>query len=118
MTGETTVYGKITISPKAIATLASNAAMQSYGVVGLASKNIVDGIANVLARDPRHGVEINATERELLIDIYVIIEYGTRITSVARSVANSVRFQVERAIGLPVAEVNVHVQDLRISDTD
>ncbi len=118
MTGETTVYGKITISPKAIATLASQAAMQSYGVVGLASKNIVDGIAHVLARDPRHGVEINTAENELLIDMYVIIEYGTRITSVARSVANSVRFQVERAIGLPVAEVNVHVQDLRISDTD
>ncbi|MGD8604070.1 MAG: Asp23/Gls24 family envelope stress response protein [Anaerolineales bacterium] len=118
MTGETTVFGKITISPKAIATLASQAAMQSYGVVGLASKNIVEGITHVLARDPRHGVEINATESELLIDIYVIIEYGTRITSVARSVANSVRFQVERAIGLPVAEVNVHVQDLRISDTD
>jgi uncharacterized alkaline shock family protein YloU len=118
MTGETTVYGKITISPKAIATLASQAAMQSYGVVGLASKNIVDGIVHVLARDPRHGVEINTAENELLIDMYVIIEYGTRITSVARSVANSVRFQVERAIGLPVAEVNVHVQDLRISDTD
>lgn len=118
MTGETTVYGKISISPKAIATLASQAAMQSYGVVGLASKNIVDGIANAIARDPRHGVEINTIEHELYIDIYVIIEYGTRITSVARSVANSVRFQVERAIGLPVAEVNVHVQDLRISDTD
>jgi uncharacterized alkaline shock family protein YloU len=118
MTGETTVFGKITISPKAIATLASHAAMQSYGVVGLASKNIVEGITQVLARDPRHGIEINATEHELEIDVYVIIEYGTRITSVARSVANSVRFQVERAIGLPVAEVNVHVQDLRISDTD
>jgi uncharacterized alkaline shock family protein YloU len=118
MTGETTVFGKITISPKAIATLASQAAMQSYGVVGLASKNFVDGIAQAIARDPRHGVEINTLENELLIDIYVIIEYGTRITSVARSVANSVRFQVERAIGLPVAEVNVHVQDLRISDTD
>lgn len=118
MTGETTVFGKITISPKAIATLASQAAMRSYGVVGLASKNFVDGIAQAIARDPRHGVEINTSESELLIDIYVIIEYGTRITSVARSVANSVRFQVERAIGLPVAEVNVHVQDLRISDTD
>jgi uncharacterized alkaline shock family protein YloU len=48
----------------------------------------------------------------------VIVEYGTRISSVAGSVANAVRFQVERAIGMPVSAVNVHVQDLRVSDTD
>ena len=118
MTGETTYLGRITIAPKAIATIASQAALQSYGVVGMASKNIMDGIANVIARDPQHGVDVHAYEDRMSIDIYVIVEYGTRISSVAGSVANAVRFQVERAIGMPVTAVNVHVQDLRVSDTD
>jgi uncharacterized alkaline shock family protein YloU len=48
----------------------------------------------------------------------VIIEYGTRIPAVARSVMNVVKFSVERALGIPVAEVNVHVEGLHISDTD
>jgi uncharacterized alkaline shock family protein YloU len=118
MTGETTTLGKITISPRAIATIASQSALQSYGVVGMASKNLVDGIAHALARDPRHGVEVKALEDQVVIDLFVIVEYGTRISSVASSVANAVRYRVERAIGLPVVAINVHVQDLRISDPD
>jgi uncharacterized alkaline shock family protein YloU len=54
----------------------------------------------------------------IIIDVYVIIEYGTRIAAVARSVMNVVKFSVERALGLPVAEVNVHVEGLRVSNTD
>jgi len=52
------------------------------------------------------------------IDIHVIIEYGTRITSVANSVANTVRFHVEKALGLKVNTVSVHVAGLRVSDLD
>lgn len=118
MTGETTVHGKITISPVAIATIAAHAAVQSYGVVGMAAKNLVDGIAHALAYDPTHGVEVQAQEDQIMINMYIIVEYGTRISSVATSVANAVRYQVERAIGMPVSAVNVHVQGLRVSDTD
>ena len=34
------------------------------------------------------------------IEIHIIVEYGTRINSVAESVANTVRFHVEKALGL------------------
>jgi uncharacterized alkaline shock family protein YloU len=37
---------------------------------------------------------------------------------VATSVANAVRYQVEHMLGMEVAAVNVHVQDLRVSNTD
>ena len=48
----------------------------------------------------------------------VVVEYGTRITSVANSVANSVRFHVEKALGMPIHAVNVHIQGLRVSNPD
>ncbi|OGO17923.1 MAG: hypothetical protein A2Z14_03045 [Chloroflexi bacterium RBG_16_48_8] len=118
MTRDTKILGRIMISPRAMATIAAHAANQSYGVVGMASKNIVDGIVDILARDPRHGVEVEVVEDELIVDLFIIVEYGTRISSVATSVANSVQYQLERAIGLRVAAVNVHVQGLRISNTD
>lgn len=117
-TGETTHYGKISISPEAIATIASRAASESYGIVGMASKNLVDGLAHAIAKDPRHGVEVRSVGGSILIDLYVVVEYGTRIASVAASVANTVQYQVERMIGMPVAAVNVHVQDLRVSHRD
>ncbi len=46
------------------------------------------------------------------------MEYGTRINSVAESVANTVRYQVEKALGLRVNAINVHVAGLRVSDMD
>ena len=111
-------HGRIMISPRAMATIAAQAANQSYGVVGMASKNIVDGIVDILARDPRHGVDVQVVNDELIVDLFIIVEYGTRVSSVATSVANGVQYQLERAIGLRVAAVNVHVQGLRISSTD
>jgi uncharacterized alkaline shock family protein YloU len=118
MSDETTSIGNINISPRAIATIAYQAARQSYGVVGLAPKNLVDGLTQVLVKDPTHGVEIHFDGKKLSIDLYVIIEYGTRIKMVASSVASTVRYQVEKSIGMAVDQVNVHVQGLRISDVD
>jgi len=110
--------GNIFVSHRAIATIASQAALLSYGVVGFAAKNFAEGLAQVLTKDPTLGVAINFDGKTVVIDLYIIVEYGTRIKSVASSVEDNVRFQVERALGLPVESVNVHVRGLRISDTD
>ena len=108
--------GSINVSARAIATIAYQAAIESYGVVGLASKNLVSGITNMLVKDPTHGIEVRYLGDDINIDIYIIIEYGTRIKSVAASVANTVRYQVENSLGLPVNEINIHVQGLRVSN--
>jgi uncharacterized alkaline shock family protein YloU len=118
MTDETSPIGSIHISPRAIATVAYQAVLRSYGVVGMTSKNLVNGLAHVLVKDPTQGVEVIFKDGLIEIDLYIIIEYGTRIKSVAASVANSVRYQVEKTIGLRVNQVHVHVQGLRISDID
>ena len=115
MSNENTSLGKIQISAQAIASIAYQAVQRSYGVVGLASKNIADGLAHAIVHDPTHGIDVNYEDDVINIDIFIIIEYGTRIKSVATSVANTVRYQVEKSLGLPVNEINVHVQGLRIS---
>jgi len=71
-----------------------------------------------LVKDPTHGVEVRYDGAQINIDIYIIVEYGTRIKSVASSVSNTVRYHVEKALGLPVNEVNVHVRGLRVSEVD
>jgi len=115
---ETTTLGTIHISPKAVATIAYHATLESYGVVGLAPKNLAEGLAATITREPARGVSVTYTGEEIDIDVHVIVEYGTRITSVADSIANSVRFHVEKALGMPVHTVNVHIQGLRVSNTD
>ena len=118
MSNDLLPYGSTHISPRAIATIAYNATMESYGVVGLASKNLFDGIANVIVKDPTHGIDVRFADDRLDIDLYIIVEYGTRIKEVASSVAQTVQYHVEKAVGMPVTTVNVHVQGLRIEEVD
>ncbi len=118
MTDEVTSIGKIHVSPRAISTIAFHAVIHSYGVVGMASRNLVNGISKVIVNDPSMGVDVRLDGDLINIDLYIIVEYGTRIKSVASSVANNVRYQVEKALGVPVNEVNVHVQGIRVSDPD
>lgn len=110
---ETTTLGTIHISPKAVATIAYHATLQSYGVVGLAPKNLAEGLS--ITKDPSRGVQVHYDGETVDIDIHVIVEYGTRITSVASSVANSVRYNVEKNLGMPVRNVNVHIHNLHVS---
>ena len=118
MSDEKMPIGSIHISPRAIATIAYQSARQSYGVVGLAPKNLVNELAQVVVKDPTLGVEVHYDGDCINIDMYVIVEYGTRIKSVADSVSNTVRYQVEKAVGMPVNQINIHIQGLRISDLD
>lgn len=111
-------HGNIFISHRAIATIAHQSAMESYGVVGLAAKNFAEGLTQVLVKDPSLGVDVKFDGKTINIDLFIVVEYGIRITSVASSVADSVRYQIEKALGLPVANVNVHVRGLRISNPD
>ncbi len=118
MPEEINPLGRIEVSPIAIATVASHAALQAYGVVGMAPKNVFNGLTNILTRDPRQGVDVTHRAAGLVINLYVVVEFGTRVSTVANSLANSVRFNVESTFGLTVDEVNVHVQGLRISTPD
>jgi uncharacterized alkaline shock family protein YloU len=108
--------GRIEVSPAAVATIANHAVLNSYGVVGMSSKNLVNGLAQVLRPDSKRGVEVRIDEDQIAIDLYVVIEYGVRIAEVARNIMDSVKFSVEKAMGVPIAAVNVHVQGLRVSE--
>ena len=115
---EETRLGRIEVSPTAIASIASQAVLNSYGVVGMASKSLVGGLAQIIQPDSKRGVEVKLEGDQIIIDLYVVIEYGTRISAVAHNVMSSVKFSVEKVLGLPVSQVNVHVQGLRVSNLD
>lgn len=118
MGDETTRLGAIHISPNAVATIAYHAVSESYGVVGLAPKSLADGIVSTITREPSRGITVRYKGDDIDIDLNIIVEFGTRINSVAESVANTVRFHVEKALGLHVNSVNVHVAGLRVSSAN
>ena len=109
--------GKIEVSPKAISHMASRAAQRSYGVVGLASKNARPGLAELLHLDEvSKGVEVSFQDGRVVVNLYVVIEYGTRLSEVARNIMSNVKFALESSLGVEVVQVNVTVQGIRVSE--
>jgi uncharacterized alkaline shock family protein YloU len=108
--------GRIEVSRRVVGTIAAHAAAECYGVVGMAAQGLRDGLAERLHRDNIHrGVEVDVREDGIIISLYVIVEFGTRVSEVAHNLTNAVRYAVERTLGLPVLEVNVSVQGIHVS---
>ena len=111
--------GKIEVSPQAIGTIAGRAVTECYGVVGIASKRLHNGAAALLPPERYHqGVEVQFSSEQIVIDLYVVLEYGLRISEIAHNIMSSVKFAVEKMLGMPVVQVNVNVQGLRVSASE
>src|SRR5690625_1657300 len=91
--------GHVTITNEVIATIAGGAAVECYGIVGMASKNqIKDGIAEILRKENfSRGVIVRQEDNYLHIDMYIIVSYGTKISEVAHNVQSQVKYKIGRA---------------------
>ena len=107
-------WGRIEVLPSAVGALAAHAAVGCYGIAGMAARGLRDGVAERLHREnAARGVEVVEVEDGLRIDLFVIVQYGIRISEVAHNLQEAVKFAVERSVNVPVAQVNVNVQGVR-----
>ena len=111
--------GRIEVSPRAVVSIVAHAATECYGIVGMAARGLRDGIAERLNREnATRGVEIEVREEGLVIELYIIAQYGTRISEVAHNLMSAVKYSVERTLGLAVSAVNVNVQGIHLEGGD
>jgi uncharacterized alkaline shock family protein YloU len=107
-------WGRIEVFPSAVGAIAAHAALGCYGITGMAARGLRDGVAELLHRgNVDRGVEVVDVEGGLVIDVFVIVQYGIRISEVAHNLQQAVKFEVERSVNVPVAKVNVNVQGVR-----
>ncbi|MDR1422158.1 MAG: Asp23/Gls24 family envelope stress response protein [Coriobacteriales bacterium] len=110
------IPGALNIADEVISDLVGYAALESYGVVGMAAPNVGDGIAKLLpARRLRRGILVEFTEQGAQLDLFVIIENGTNLAVVSRNLADSVRYVLTHYAQIKVADVRVHVQGIHLS---
>lgn len=107
--------GAITISTDVLATLAGDAAMRCYGVVGMATKGKSDGWIALIKKDNYgKGIKILVDEGGITADIHVIVEYGVNIKITSNSIMERVQYQLESFTGFVVKQVNVFVESVRV----
>ncbi len=111
---EKSVNGKITFASDVVATIAGLATIEIPGVAGM-SGGLVDGIASLLGRkNLTKGVKVEVGAEETAVDLYLVVNYGVAIHTVAYNVQENVKRAVETMTGLKVVEVNVYVQGVNI----
>lgn len=109
------VPGAIHIANDVLADLAGYAALESYGVVGMASPTLAEGVAQLLPRQKlRKGIKITSGDEGVTVDLYVVIEHGTQLTEVSHSLANRVRYVLTDTADVAVKDVEVHVMDVKV----
>ncbi|HHU78813.1 MAG TPA: Asp23/Gls24 family envelope stress response protein [Clostridiales bacterium] len=107
--------GEIRISNEVLATLAGISAISCYGIVGMASKRATDGLVELLGSDNlSRGVKVTTQGNEVVIQLFVVVEYGISISAVAQNIIDTVKYNVENLTGCTVKKVNVKVEGVRV----
>jgi uncharacterized alkaline shock family protein YloU len=109
-------YGEILISRKAIIDIIGITVKNSYGIVGMSRKNVQSSLIDVLRSDKYFkGVETSLRENFIDIDVYVVLEYGTNISEVARNLSDSIRYNLKHLTGAEAGKVDVHIRKLKVN---
>ena len=105
----------IEISTEVISVISGVAVAEVTGVASM-SGGFAGGITEVLSgkKNPAKGIKVEKTEKDVKIDVNIIVEYGSRIPDIAYQIQNKVKHAVENMTGLKVTEVNVHVQGVNL----
>ncbi|MBM7615839.1 Asp23/Gls24 family envelope stress response protein [Alkaliphilus hydrothermalis] len=107
--------GTITIDDHVLASIAGVSAMECYGLVGMAAKSTASGIVELLKREhSSKGVKVQTENDTITIDLFVIVEFGTRISVVANNIIDKVKYNIENLTGMKVKKVNITVQGVRV----
>ncbi|MBS5931733.1 MAG: Asp23/Gls24 family envelope stress response protein [Clostridiales bacterium] len=112
-----TQMGEIMIDNEVIAKYAGSAAVECFGIVGMASVNVKEGFVRLLKKDSlSHGVNVVVEDNNLTIDMHIIVAYGVSISAVTENLISNVIYKVEEFTGMKVEKINVFVEGVRVLD--
>ena len=111
-----TEFGSILIDNEVIARVAGLAAIECYGVVGMASINVKDGIVQLLLGDSlTKGIRVDTDpEGKVDLEFHIVVEYGTKISAIADNLTSTVRYKVSDMLGIEVSHVDIFVEGVRV----
>ena len=110
----TGVTGTLKVSNDCIADLAGYAALECYGVVGMAMSDVENGVTRLLPFNRlRNGIGVATEGGRVAVDVHVVIDHGVNISSVSANLVSSIKFILKQIAELDDVEVRVHVEGVR-----
>lgn len=111
-----TDFGSIRVTEDAVAALAGGVITECYGVVGMSSKKLLkDGWAELLRKENyTRGVVVHRNENGLVIDLFIIVSFGVKISEVVQEAQKKVKYVLEKSLSEEIVAVNVFVQGVQV----
>ena len=111
----TNIPGSLRVSNEVIADLAGYAALECYGVVGMADTDDEQGVARLLPTYRlRKGIEVALEDGIIVVDLHVVLEQGVNMASVAKNLESTVKFILSQIAEISDVSVRVHVEGMRL----
>ena len=113
-----TQMGEVLIDTDVIAKYAGSVAVECFGIVGMASVNMKDGLVKLLKKESlTRGIQVMISDdNRITLDFHVIVVYGVNISSVADNLISTVKYQVEEFTGMEIEKINIYVEGVRVID--
>nr|WP_239584118.1 Asp23/Gls24 family envelope stress response protein [Aquibacillus albus] len=106
---EDSSLGKVEIAPEVIEVIAGIATTEVAGV-SYTRGNFASGVVERFGKKSHgKGIKVELTENGVLIDVYVVIDFGTTIPDVAQKIQTNIRQALKNMTALDIDEINVHV---------
>lgn len=103
--------GTVSFATDVVATIAGLAATEVEGVSSMSSPS--SGLADMFSRRSTRnftkGVRVDLDGNMVTVDVTIVVEYGSPVPDVARSIQENVKKAIETMSGLTVHSVDVHV---------
>ena len=109
--------GAMIISEDVIAKVAGLTAVECFGIVGMTTSGMKEGIARILKREHlTKGIRVHFDGEQPVIDFHVIVSYGVSIAAVAENLLSNVSYNVEKYLSMKVKKINVYVDGVKVID--
>ncbi|GAJ98380.1 MULTISPECIES: Asp23/Gls24 family envelope stress response protein [unclassified Geomicrobium] len=104
---------KLTFDDEVIKKVTAIATRQTDGILGM-SGSVFEGLSERFGatQNISKGISAEVGEKQVALDIDVIIEYGKSIPTIYQTVQDNVSNAIREMTGLEVIEFNMHVEDV------
>lgn len=116
MSNENKIKGKLVVALNVYEKIVHKSVDTCYGIVGTSTPRGVTFFSYLLpSLFDKEGVSVCKGKNGLIIDVYVIVEYGINIRVISQNLCDNIRFQIKEFCNTDIETINVHVKGIRKS---
>ena len=107
--------GSVNVSTNVYTGIVGTAAINCFGVKGMAARSLTDGVYHLLRKESvGKGVKVQFHEDgSISIDLHIAVD-NVNMNAVGASIISEVRHQVTKCTGTEVRAVNVYIDSMMI----